>query len=121
MAYKLVVGQSVNLHVVGVDGAGNHISPASTPVWTTSHPTKVSLVPSPDGTTCTVLGLATQDGVTVTATIDALDQDFSIDVVTNLAVSLAIFSSTNPGNIDERQKSASGRYLGLGFNSPPNQ
>jgi hypothetical protein len=126
MAYLLVRGESVNLDVAALNGANQHI-PAlpnnGIPTWTTSHPTKTTLIPSPDGNTCLVKGVGLQVGVTITATAGILTVPFALDVVTELPVSVVIFPNPpvqNPGNIDQRQLSAGGRYLGVGFNSPPN-
>lgn len=125
MAYLLVRGQSVALDVAGVNGASQLIPPMPNngiPVWTTSHPLKTTLQPSPDGTTCEVKGIGLQVAVTITATAGLNVVNFTIDVVSELALSVVINPISpvqTPGEIDERQKSASGRYLGLGFSSPP--
>lgn len=126
MAYLLVINQSVNLDVSGLNGASQLIPPMPNngiPTWSTSHPTKTQLTPSPDGTTCLVRGVALQAGVTITATAGLNTVPFLLDVVTDLPLSVVINPSPpiqNPGNIDQRQLSAGGRYLGIGFNSPPN-
>lgn len=126
MAYLLVINQSVNLDVAALNGANQTIPPMPNngiPTWTTSHPTKTQLTPSPDGTTCLVKGVGLQAGVTITATAGILTVPFALEVVTDLPVSVVINPNPpvqNSGNIDQRQLSAGGRYLGIGFNSPPN-
>ena len=132
--FQLVQGESVNVGVAGVNGAGQLV-PAlpvvdpvtgayDAPTWTTSDATKVQIIPSPDGNICEVRGIALGTGVTVTATVPGpLTAVFTVDVVSNVPVSIAInplLPVQNPGNIDQRQLSAGGRYLGLGYNSPPN-
>lgn len=124
--YLLVRGQSVELHVAGVNGASQLI-PAmplpGVPTWSTSHPTKTQLSPSPDGNTCSVKGIGLQVGVTVTVTAGLNVFGFLLDVVSELQLSVVINPNPpvqTPADIDERQKSASGRYLGTGFSSPPN-
>lgn len=124
--FLLVKGQSVALDVAGLNGAGQFIPPMPNngiPVWTTSHPLKTALSPSPDGTTCAVKGLDLQVGVTITATAGLNVVNLLLDVVTELPVSVVINPNPpvqNVGQIDERQKSAGGRYLGRGFSVPPN-
>ena len=126
MAYLLVINQSVNLDVSGLNGASQLIPPMPNngiPTWATSHPLKTQLTPSPDGTTCLVKGIGLQAGVTITATAGLNSVPFSLDVVTDLPLSVVINPTPpvqNPSNIDQRQLSAGGRYLGIGFNSPPN-
>lgn len=131
--YQLPQGQSVNLHVAGVNGAGQlvpafpnpdphtHVFPA--PTWMSSDPTKVRVDPSPDGNTCELFGIGLGVGVTITVTAGLLSQTFLIDVVSAVPISLVINPNPpvqNAGNIDVRQLSAGGRFLGTGFNSPPN-
>lgn len=131
--YQLVKGQSVNLHVSGLNGGGQlvpafptpdpvtHVYPV--PVWTTADATRTQLIPSPDGNTCEILGIKTGVGILITATAGILFITFLIDIVSDVPVSLVINPNPpiqGPGNIDQRQLSAGGRYLGLGFNSPPN-
>lgn len=131
--FQLVSGQSVELHVAGVNGAGQfvpalpNVNPLThafdAPTWATSDATKTQLEPSPDGNTCSILGKALGVGTTITVTAGLLTQTFLIDVVSNVPLSLVINPNPpvqNAGDIDVRQLSAGGRYLGIGFASPPN-
>lgn len=122
---KLVQGKTLELHVYGLDGAGNFVpaDPSVLPTWSLpigGDAGKLGLVPSPDGNTCTVTGVTIATGLTVRATATAGHADFLIDVVSGAVVSVAIVESQGPGNVDVRQLSAGGRYLGLGFGTAPN-
>jgi len=125
MATKLVLGQSVVLHVSGTDAASRTLPPTAlptVPAWTTSDATKVSITPSPDGTDCVVKGIGVGNGVTVTATIAGpITSVTTFDVVSGAVTALVTEITQGPGDIDDRQKSANGRYLGLGFAGVQNE
>lgn len=113
MAIILTTNQQVKLHVAAVTPTGK-APPSPAPTWTTSHPTKVAIAfPQGDTNTVIVLGLATQVGVTVTATSGILTNIFTIDVVSPDATAL-----TGSNELPESQNDLNrnrGRGLGLGY------
>jgi len=63
-----------------VDGSGNPVTPKSTPTWTTSDPSILTLTPSTDGMSAS--GVAAKAGtVIVIATVDSVVKTVSVDVV----------------------------------------
>jgi hypothetical protein len=113
MAITITTNQQVALHVAALDPTGK-VPPNPAPTWTTSHPTKVGLAfPQGDTNTCIVIGLATQAGVTVTATSGVLTQVFTIDVVSP-AITALTGSNDLPVSQSDLNRSR-GRGLGLGY------
>jgi hypothetical protein len=113
MAITVTTLQQVRLHVAAVAPTGK-VPPVPAPVWTNSHPTKVALAfPQGDTNTVIAIGLATQVGVSITATSGILVQVFTIDVVSPDATALT-GSNELPESQNDLNRSR-GRGLGLGY------